>query len=133
MIGFGWSGIKPHDYFTWILEVDVTFGDAIDDVLSNVAEGVKQTQAYRSWKEVDDAIRAGGPIPNNYDQLWVAVCLKYTEVYLAQVAAVQQGGRNVRKNRTYKRRGLVFTRSKRRVGSKTYKKRKVQHKTRRNN
>ena len=118
--------------YTWILEVDVTFGDAIDDVLSNVAEGVKQTQAYRSWKEVDDAIRAGGPIPNNYDQLWVAVCLKYTEVYLAQVAAVQQGGRNVRKNRTYKRRGLAFTRSKRSVGSKTYKKRKVHRKTRRN-
>jgi hypothetical protein len=118
--------------FTWVLETDVTFGDAIDNILTDVAMGVKRTAVYRTWKEVNDAILAGGIVPNNYDQLWAAVCLKYVEVYLAQVAAVQEGGRKARKNRTYKRRGLAFTRSKRSVGSKTYKKRKVQRKTRRN-
>jgi hypothetical protein len=118
--------------FTWVLETDVTFGDAIDDILTDVAEGVKRTAVYRNWKEMNDAILAGGIVPNNYDQYWAAVCLKYVEVYLAQVAAVQQGGRKARKNRTYKRRGLAFTRSKRTLGSKTYKKRKVQRMTRRN-
>jgi hypothetical protein len=118
--------------FTWVLETDVTFGDAIDDILTDVAEGVKRTAVYRNWKEVNDAILAGGIVPNNYDQLWADVCLKYVEVYLAQVAAVQEGGRKARKNRTYKRRGLAFTRSKRTLGSKTYKKRKVQRMTRRN-
>lgn len=63
-------------------------------------------------------MRAGGPIPNNYDQLWTSVCLKYTQLYLAQVAAVQQGGRKGRHNRTYKH-------SRRHYNRKTYKHRKT--------
>jgi hypothetical protein len=110
----------PLDHmFTWVLETDVTFGDGIDDVLFSVSEDVKQSQVYRSWKEANDAIRAGGIVPNNYDQLWAAVCVKYVEVYLAQVAVVQQGGRSKsNKSRTYKR-------STKRHNRKTYKQRKI--------
>jgi len=134
--------------FTWVLETDVTFGDGIDDVLFNVSEGIKQTAVYRNWKEVNDAIRAGGIVPNNYNQLWANVCLKYTEVYLAQVAAVQQGGRKARKNHSYKRRngktrvqrstigstvgGAVGSAVGGTFGRTTYKKQKVQRNTRRN-
>jgi hypothetical protein len=100
--------------FTWVLETDVTFDDAIDDVLFDVSEDVKRSQTYRIWKELDDAIRAGGPIPNTYDQLWANVCLKYMELYLAKVEAMRGGS----KRRSVKRR--------------TYKKRKVQRKTRSN-
>jgi len=96
--------------FAWLLETDTHFGDSIDDVLDHVAEEVKQSQAYRIWKEVDDALGAG--VPNNYDQLWAAVCFKYMELYLAKVAAMHGGS------------------AKR--GRKTYKKRKSNRKTRRN-
>jgi len=114
--------------FMWLLETDVHFGDSIDEVLGNVAEEVKASQTYRAWKEVDDAIRAGGIVPNNYDQLWAGVCFKYMQLYLAHVAAVQQQGghkkhktHKTHKNRTYKRR-----KTQRLVGRTTYKKRKTQ-------
>ena len=101
--------------------------EVAEDILERQGEDTRSSPAFTAFAAAFRDIRAGGPVPDNYDQLWATVCFEYLSELETKVAvfmnpvggargSIARGSRS-RKAHTYKRSRHVH-------GRKTYKKRK---------
>jgi hypothetical protein len=106
--------------------------EVAEDILEHQGEDTRSSPAFAAFAAAFRDIRAGGPVPDNYDQLWATVCFEYLSELETKVAvfmnpaggargsiargSIARGSRS-RKPHTYKRSRHVH-------GRKTYKKRK---------
>jgi hypothetical protein len=101
--------------------------EVAEDIIEDQATETRSSPAFTTFAAAFRDIRAGGPVPANYDQLWATVCFEYLAELETKVAvfmnpaggARRRSRSRSRKARTYKRRNAHSG-----SGRKTYKKRK---------
>jgi hypothetical protein len=107
--------------------------EVAEDIIEDQATDTRSSPAFAAFAAAFRDIRAGGHVPDNYDQLWATVCFEYLAELEIKVAIFMnpaggargsgargaRGSSRSRKPRTYKRRHAHSG-----SGRKTYKKRK---------